>query len=380
MHVAGGDELPAAEAARDDVVLRRAIELRAARRSDSLTVYDGDLTGVTVPHLDRPVSPTELEAWTACPHMYFMRYLLRVYEVEEPDDDITITPLERGSALHVALDRFNQAVLAGDLAQPDTAGWTTEHVEALAEIFDRVGADTERAGRTGRPAYWADERERMRSDLLQWIQRDGESMRARGARVLSSERRFGDAGDVTITLPNGRPLALKGAIDRIDVDADGSYVVTDHKTGRVSKLYSAISDTDPTASGTRLQLPSYAAATLALTGQPGATVRAEYSFFRTGGYRRVGYTFTPEIWADVAACLENVVDGIESGLYPAIPERPTWRMWSSCAYCEPDKLGTAERWGEWDRKRHDPRLQRWFADPVAETQAETATNEASTDE
>ncbi len=56
-------------------------------------------------------------------------------------------------------------MLAGDLPQPDASGWTDQHVAALAEIFDRVGADTERAGRTGRPAYWADERERMRADL-----------------------------------------------------------------------------------------------------------------------------------------------------------------------------------------------------------------------
>jgi hypothetical protein len=78
-----------------------------------------------------------------------------VYEVDEPADEITITPLDRGSALHVALDRFNQAILAGELPQPGPSGWTDQHVDALADIFDRVGADTERAGRTGRPAYWA---------------------------------------------------------------------------------------------------------------------------------------------------------------------------------------------------------------------------------
>ena len=151
MRVHGGQDLAVGHEAIDDIVLRRAIQLRAARRSDTLTVYDGDLTGVTVPRLDRPVSPTELETWVTCPHMYFARYLLRVYEVEEPADEITITPLDRGSALHVALDRFNQAVLAGELPQPDSSGWTDPHVTALMDIFDRVGADTERAGRTGRP-------------------------------------------------------------------------------------------------------------------------------------------------------------------------------------------------------------------------------------
>ena len=37
-------------------------------------------------------------------------------------------------------------------------------------------------------------------------------------------------------------------------------------------------------------------------------------------------------------------------------------MFPSCWYCEPDGLGTAARWSEWSRKRHDPVLARWFAD------------------
>ena len=45
------------------------------------------------------------------------------------------------------------------------------------------------------------------------------------------------------------------------------------------------------------------------------------------------------------------------------PNAPRGSSYTTCIYCEPDKLGTAERWREWDRKRHDPRLQRWFADP-----------------
>ncbi|HWM20807.1 MAG TPA: PD-(D/E)XK nuclease family protein [Ilumatobacteraceae bacterium] len=367
MRAKGRDGLAVGEVAADDVVFRRAIALRAARRSEALTVYDGDLTGVVVPRLDRPVSPTELETWMACPHMYFARYLLRVYEVEEPADEITITPLDRGSALHVALDAFNQRVLAEELPQPDSSGWSDQHVAALTEIFDLVGADTERAGRTGRPAFWADERERMGADLAEWFRLDGESVRDRNVRVVSSERRFGDAGDITIALPSGRALAVKGSIDRVDIAADGTLFVTDYKTGSY-RNFTEISDGDPTASGTRLQLPSYAAAALAVAERPDAVVRAEYSFFKTGKYRRIGYTFTPEVWAEVGRWLDHVVDGIESGLYPPTPERPTWRSFAPCAYCEPDRLGTAERWNEWDRKRLDPRLQRWFPDPDADNE------------
>ena len=60
-----------------------------------------------------------------------------------------------------------------------------------------------------------------------------------------------------------------------------------------------------------------------------------------------------------------------SGLYPSTPERPTWRSFAACVYCAPDRLGTAERWGEWERKRHDPLLAPWFGD-VAEDETADA--------
>ena len=92
-------------------------------------------------------------------------------------------------------------------------------------------------------------------------------------------------------------------------------------------------------------------------------MRAEYSFFEKGDFKRIGYTLDERIWAQVGHDLALVVDGIESGFFPARAEPPAWRPFVDCEYCEPDGLGTAVRWSEWDRKRHDPRLARWFADP-----------------
>jgi ATP-dependent helicase/nuclease subunit B len=364
-HTAAGGDVGAAPGAAVDVVLQRALQLRAARRSTQLTVYDGDLSAVPVPPLDRPVSPTQLEAWAACPHAYFVRYLLGVREIDEPGDALAITPIDRGSALHEALDGFHGAVLRGELPQPGADGWTTTHADALGEIFDRVAAATELAGRTGRAASWMDERERMRADLLDWLRADHVHVVDRRARVVSSEWRFGADGTVTLSLPGGRLLAVTGAIDRVDESADG-FVVTDHKTGRFDR-YRAISATDPTAGGTMLQLPAYAAATLALTGRPDATVRAEYSFFRAGGYRRVGYTFDPQVWTSVGEALGRVVAGIEAGFYPSVPERPGWSPFVPCADCEPDGLGRTERWIEWQAKCHDPRLAPWFGEPADAT-------------
>ncbi len=375
-HVMAGHPVDTAQGADADPVLRRGVALRRARHSDRLTVYDGDLSAVDVPRLDHAVSPSRLEAWAACPHAYFVRYLLDVRAVDEPDDEISITALDRGSATHDALDRFHRAVIDGALSQPTEAGWNDEHRHALGRFFDEVSDETERRGRTGRPAYWAVERERMRADLLAWLDHDSVKVAERRAQVVASEHRFDTDADVSIPLPDGRRVQLLGSIDRVDRCADGLLVVTDHKTGS-ARRYRGLTADDPTLGGTAFQLPAYAAAARALSGEPDAPVFAEYGLFAKGDYERFGYTVTPDVWAGVQADLAEVVDGIEAGFFPNRPEQPGWRLFVSCEYCEPDHLGTSERWGEWERKRADPRLARWFAPPGADSPAADPPDQAA---
>jgi hypothetical protein len=100
-------------------------------------------------------------------------------------------------------------------------------------------------------------------------------------------------------------------------------------------------------------------------------VLAEYAFFDKGGYSRIGYELDDEVWALVADDLQHVVSGIEAGWFPPTPLKPQFTVRVGCAFCEPDALGTAERWSEWERKRRDPRLATWFPPDVAEP-AETS--------
>ena len=358
--VAGGLlEFDAHSGSGPDPVMTRGLTLQSHRRSDRCTPFDGDLSEAGIPPLSGPVSPSRLESWVACPHAYFAHYLLEVDPIEEPGDEISITARDRGSAQHQALDVFHRRVVDGDLPQPGPHGWNAEHRAALAEAFDAVCEHTERRGRTGRRAFWADERTRMHTDLLGWLERDSEFVRRRGSVVLASEMRFGIDDDVSILLPDGRPIALQGSIDRVDRARDGSLVVTDHKTGGAA-AYRDLSADDPTAGGTRFQLPSYAAAARTRFGAPDTPVHAEYGLMRKGEYARPGYLVTTEVDRRVADALAVVVAGIEAGWFPNRPERPGFRFWVACEYCEPDHLGTAERWAEWERKQHDPRLARWF--------------------
>ncbi len=342
-----------------DDVLIDSLALRAARRGDTFTEYDGDLTNLNLVHFERPIAPTHIESWVSCPHAFFMKHLLGIYAIEEPGDQMEISSADRGNAMHEALDRFHREVIAGQLPQP-IGGWSHEHAVRLLAIFDEVADDYEATGRTGREASWVVEREDMRVDLAGWILTDSENVARLGLTVASSEASFGDDGSVTLPLANGRSIAVKGKIDRVDRTADGALLVVDHKTGKID-TYKDITEALPTSASTLFQLPAYAAGAAHLLNSGDSPVRAEYSFFSRGTYRRIGYLFTPEVWQQVSSELAEVVDGIESGLFPALPDAPGFQLWAKCIYCQPDELGTAERHSEWLAKRADPRGARWFS-------------------
>lgn len=352
-----------------DPLLRSGLDCTAARAGPDVSVYDGDLSGVPIPRLDGAVSPTRLESWISCPHAYFAQHLLKVAPIEEPDDEISITARDRGSAQHRALDLLHREVIEGRLPQPTRTGWTDAHRAALIHAFDEVSDRNEQRGRTGRPAFWADERSRMLADILEWLDRDSAYVLERGSTILASEMRFGGDGTVVIDLPDGRGIELEGVIDRVDLTHDGALVVTDHKSGGKS-AFSGLSADDPTLGGTLFQLPSYAAAARARFGGPDTGVLAEYGLMRKGAYERPGVLMTPAVDALVRASLANVVNGIEAGLFPHRPVRPGYHFFVSCEYCEPDHLGTADRWADWDRKQHDPRLAPWFGDLAEPEDAE----------
>ncbi len=361
-----------------DPVLSRAVALHAGRQSDTFTEFDGDLTSVEVPRLgDRPVSPTQIQTWASCPHAYFTRYLLGVRPIEDVDRQLEIRPLDIGNIQHAVLDLLHRDVLAGRLPQP-IAGWTDEHRAAVLEHFDAVCEHAERRGRTGRPATWFALRRRFRTELLTWMDRDSAITAAHGAEILRSEFSFGAdrsaeerdeaVAPARVHLADGRALPFTGSADRIDRWADGTVVVTDHKTGK--DTFRALSAENPTLDGTVFQLPAYAAAAASLTSSTGP-IRAEYSLFGRGDYQRRGITFTDEAWERVAADLSHVVDGIETGWFPLLPEAPGFRVYVACEHCDPDGIGTDDVHAAWHRKRHDPRAARWFGEPDAEGSADT---------
>jgi hypothetical protein len=199
------------------------------------------------------------------------------------------------------------------------------------------------------------------NDLLIWFELDGHTAAARGVHMVSSELPFGGDGSVQLALPDGRRLAVRGSVDRIDRRRTGELIVMDHKTGRDLE-YRHIDADDPTEGATKFQLPTYAAAALAMfadADRPIPSVIAEYDFFGKGNYQRYGYAFDDNVWSKVTDDLGQLLKGIESGLFPATPDFPKWEFRIGCHYCQPDGLGVAERFGEWQLKQGDPRFAEW---------------------
>ena len=165
-----------------------------------------------------------------------------------------------------------------------------------------------------------------------------------------------DTPAVTVTLPSGRRLRLRGAIDRVDQAHDGTLWVIDYKTGR-SEGYKNLSAEDPTPGGTHLQLVLYAVAAREVLGRPDAPAEGAYWFVTSrGGFRSAGYAVTPAVEATALTTVDRIVDGVAAGLFPLHPGPPVWRRFPDCLFCEPDGLGVSHQYADWRRHRDDPVL------------------------
>ena len=158
-----------------DATLGAGAEVVAARRSDHFTRFDGNLGGLAVPSPAETVtSATRLERWAVCPFAYLLRNLLGVDEVENPEDELRITPRDKGSLVHQALEDFIGEVLSRPSAdQPGPSEpWSPSDRARMVEICERVSAEYEDRGLTGRPIFWRQDKKRILADLLRFLEAD----------------------------------------------------------------------------------------------------------------------------------------------------------------------------------------------------------------
>ncbi len=327
-------------------VVARGLAMQAARRSAAFTEFDGNLDGEPIDGpSDQPLSPSRLEAWAACGFRYFLASSLGLSDRDDPERVIDLSPLDRGSGVHEVLERFiGELVECDEVPEPDEP-WSPRHrarvAELASEVFDAYAA----RGRTGRPVRWQITRRDLLALLDDFLTADDRFRSAERARPAAVEMPFGLGGHepVELALAGGRRLRFRGIADRVDRTDDGRWVVSDYKTGK-GREYRSIERDDPVQEGTTLQLGLYAEAARQRLGAD-RTAAHYWMVNATAGHVRLGYEWTDERRERLLDVVATIADGIEAGLFPAVPgEWNSFRgTFDGCVYCEFDPVCPRDR-------------------------------------
>jgi ATP-dependent helicase/nuclease subunit B len=320
----------------------------ARRRADlEFTVYDG-----RVPEAGRELDPaaeggsvvsaSRLETVGRCPRAYFFRYALRI----EPPDDLDADPevwldgLARGSLLHAVFREF-MAELVAKGVDPSRA----RHEARLAEILDahimklrdesppptegvfmRECADLREAA----AIFLAEEEEHCRKSRPAYLEASvGLPSDGEGTPIDTAE-------PVSVELPGGRSIRVRGRLDRIDrvspADSEGScedelFAIWDYKTGSTF----GYRDDDPFRQGRNVQHAVYleiAEAVLRKKVSPSARVALFGYFFPGAKGQGERMTYTPSELARGREVITLLCDTVAGGAFAASDDS------GDCRYCD----------------------------------------------
>ncbi len=328
-------------------------------RGEGFGPYEGLLSSAASAKLaerygpQRCWSPSQLEQYAYCPFQFFMKSVLRLDAVAEPE--LGIDYLRRGQMLHWLLSKvhreFNRAL--GTHSAPDER--TTERFAALV-----VAAVEELRGHGSGDALDGGLREIDIRKIVAWLERYRQQHAAYNGlwadwhgppRPAHFEVAFGprhrddDTVDPEELADDCDPLStldpfelacgdeiirFAGRIDRIDlgqVAGQRVFTIVDYKSGKVRKSTSL----QAVLEGRSFQLPLYAlAAQRLLASAPAAPFRAAYWHLSGSGYVEkhavkihvadAGRLEISDEWQELEATLKprlrSLVDGIRSGQFP----------------------------------------------------------------
>ena len=349
--------------------------LRLARNryvNPDFTEWDGNLSGAMTgaAYAEKlgtlVVSPTSLERWASCPFSYFLGNVLGLGSLDDPEEVLSITPLEKGSLVHSVLEEFiGQAKEDGNLPRPGEP-WSDEHRILMERIAQENFRRVESNGAAGRELMWQLEKEDILNDLHSFLEADAGLRNRFSLSPSSFETRFGMPGgswpEAVLELEGGSAVRFRGIIDRIDTDPQQrEALVLDYKSGGASS-YRGL-NADPIDGGRKLQLAVYALAAQGALG-PEVKVRSAYWFVSSRG----GFSIVPpepfDIRQDgaverVKEGITTIASGIKGGIFPANPGSPDRGSFANCHYCDFDSLCPPQRDRHWERKKSHPLLERY---------------------
>jgi RecB family exonuclease len=256
------------------------------------------------------ISVSRLERYLDCPFRFFASEVLRLEE--QPEDEDTRTPLERGRFLHELWERF--------FAEWQRRGHGRIDSTVLPEARSLFAALCEEALATLPRAEAALERTRLLGSAL----RPGIAHRvfameaSRSAAIRERLLEFPLQGDIAFRAHDGstRAVTLSAKVDRIDVLADGSLRVIDYKSKKTPDIKQA------------LQLPVYSFVALeSLRAERGEALSvAEALYLSFEGDKavvplRARDKSIDDLMSDAQDRFLSTLDRIGEGRFPPSPAR-----------------------------------------------------------
>ncbi len=349
-------------AARCDDRMRRALDARQSRNGSVITEWDGKLPS-DAPRIneigsrERPVSPSSLETWAACPYRYFLSRILGLAALPDDDDDDAISALEKGSLVHKILEEF---VKQGKQTAAE-----------LLALANHEFNEAERRGVTGYYLLWEMTKAEIRTALETYVDAEAKLLGIAKQVKSKAEVSFGptglsghptEIGEVKVTVDGLEDVWFRGTIDRVD-DMGKAIWVRDFKTGKPDK-YRTIERRDGTistdcsvANGQAMQLPVYLEA--ARQADANIAIFASYCFPLNSPSISDGkveiYRASDGQLHTFHKTLYRIIGSARAGVFPATPDA-AYR--SNCHYCDFNRLCPTRRRQIWERKgRHDPSVQ-----------------------
>lgn len=289
--------------------------LRAANAARDPRRFEGEAGDWTLPR----VSVSRLERYMKCPFQFYVSNVLQV--PEEPEDEVSRSPLERGRFLHELFETFFHEWQARGRLRI-----TPDAIDEARALFDEIAGP---ALRSLPPAEAGLERARLFGSAVGSgiVDRVFAMEAERGTGIRERLMEYELDGVFTFTGEDGgrRDVRLRAKIDRVDLLDDGTFRLIDYKTKYVPDRRQA------------LQLPIYSACVrTALQASHGRDIPASEAMYLSfeGPQAVVPLEERGKIFEDLTTSAQHrlvaALDNIAAGHYPPRPE--TKNLCTMCAF------------------------------------------------
>lgn len=317
--------------------LAAGLDAREKRASREWTAFDG-VVGDSGRSRDlfsgkSRLSASRLETLTTCPYRYFLKYVLRLRVSDEPDPDVWMDALTRGSVAHDVFQLFMESTVE------EGRSLEIENIEENARLIQQLfvsAVDThEQLSDAPNPAareiILTDFEMMGRAFLHDEARRTSYSTPEAfefGFGVARYGRRSTDDSTESFRLKlDGLEFNFTGWIDRIDRLNDGGFTITDYKTGS-GRYFSAHDLLD---GGKKLQWALYAYVIEQLRGE-----RVETSGYLFPGKQDLGRRIEADpglVRGEIVTLLRNAGLMVNGGFF-----LPAADPSKACKYCDYERI------------------------------------------